>query len=207
MRLDHFRGFCAFWQVPSCEPTAENGVWIPGPGEKLFRSVREQVPGLSIVAEDLGVITPDVTALMDQFGFPGMKVLQFAFGPDMARNAYIPHNIEPRSVVYTGTHDNNTTRGWFSEELDAGGRERLEAYSGRPVQVENASEVLIRLGLGSPAHLCIIPVQDYLNLGLEARMNIPGVATANWAWRMRKEMLSEELAQRMLSLASIYGRV
>jgi len=206
LRLDHFRGFCGFWQVPACEPTAENGVWVPGPGAAFFEAMGESVPGLSILAEDLGVITEDVVAVMDGFGFPGMKVLQFAFSPDMGRNAYIPHHIPRHSAVYTGTHDNNTIRGWFSGELDDEGRRRFCAYAGRDVPPEGAAEAMIRMALGSVAELCVVPMQDYLNLGGEARMNVPGVAGGNWEWRMRPEAAREELAARMRFLAEIYGR-
>ena len=207
LRLDHFRGFCGFWQVPACEPTAENGLWIPGPGERFFKAMREQVPELSILAEDLGVITEDVVALMRQFGFPGMKILQFAFSEDMGRNAYIPHNIPVESAVYTGTHDNNTVRGWFSEELDESGRERLRAYTGRDVNADTAADALIRMALGSVAALCVIPMQDYLDLGAGGRMNMPGVAGGNWGWRMRGDTLSMRLAARMRLLVGMYGRV
>jgi 4-alpha-glucanotransferase len=206
IRLDHFRGFCGFWQVPSCEPTAENGVWVPGPGAKFFEAMRESAPGLSILAEDLGVITEDVVALMDAFGFPGMKILQFAFSPDMGKNAYIPHNIPVHSAVYTGTHDNNTIRGWFSEELDNEGRKRFCAYAGRDVPPGEAADALIRMALGSVAELCVIPMQDYLNLGAEARMNMPGIAGGNWSWRMSPEVARENSAARMRFLAEIYGR-
>ena len=207
VRLDHFRGFCGFWQVPACEPTAENGLWIPGPGAKLFRALGRCVPGLSLLAEDLGDITEDVTAVMEEFGFPGMKILQFAFSEDMGRNAYIPHNAVPGCAVYTGTHDNNTTRGWFVRELDAAGRARLSAYVGREVREDQVADVLVRLALGSVARLCVIPMQDYLNLGEEGRMNIPGVAGGNWGWRLRAEMLTDALAVRMRDLAEVYGRL
>lgn len=207
LRLDHFRGFCGFWQVPACEPTAENGVWVPGPGAKFFAAMHESVPGLSILAEDLGVITEDVVALMDEFGFPGMKILQFAFSPDMGKNSYIPHNIPVHSAVYTGTHDNNTIRGWFSDELDGDGRKRFCAYAGWDVPSHGAADAMIRMALGSVAGLCVIPMQDYLNLGAEARMNMPGIAGGNWGWRMGPEMAKEDLASRMRFLAEIYGRM
>lgn len=206
LRLDHFRGFCGFWQVPACEPTAENGVWVPGPGTKFFEAMRQSAPGLSILAEDLGVITEDVVALMGAFGFPGMKVLQFAFSPDMGKNAYIPHNIPVHSAVYTGTHDNNTIRGWFTQELDHEGRRRFCAYAGRDVSPDEAAEAMVRMALGSVAELCVIPMQDFLNLGSEARMNTPGIAGGNWGWRMGPEMATQELAARMRFMAEIYGR-
>ena len=207
VRLDHFRGFCGFWQVPACEKTAENGLWIPGPGARLFEALRACLPGLSLLAEDLGVITEDVTALMGEFGFPGMKILQFAFSEDMGRNAYIPHNVVENCAVYTGTHDNNTTRGWFSRELDDRGRARLCAYAGREVREDQAADVLIRMALGSVARLCLVPMQDYLNQGEEGRMNMPGVAGGNWGWRVQEGMLTEDLAGRMRELAGIYGRL
>jgi 4-alpha-glucanotransferase len=207
IRLDHFRGFCAYWQVPACDRTAENGVWIAGPGEAFFTAIQARIPDLSLLAEDLGVITEDVTALMSTLGFPGMKILQFAFSADMAKNSYIPHNITPHSAVYTGTHDNNTVRGWFADELDTEGRERLCAYAGRDVDVFAAADVLIRMALGSVAHLAVIPMQDYLNLGAEGRMNMPGVAGGNWSWRLRSDVMSSDLALRMRTLATIYGRL
>lgn len=207
IRLDHFRGFCGFWQVPSCERTAENGIWIPGPGRKLFSALTRSISDLNLVAEDLGVITADVTELMQEFGFPGMKILQFAFSPDMGKNAYIPHNITPGSVVYTGTHDNNTTRGWFVSELDTQGRERVRRYAGYEVGENGAAELLIRMALGSVARWCVIPMQDYLGLGDAGRMNIPGVAGGNWGWRMAPELLTADLARRMRILAETYGRL
>ena len=207
LRLDHFRGFCGFWQVPACEPTAENGLWISGPGERFFRAMRKRIPKLSILAEDLGVITEDVVSLMHEFGFPGMKILQFAFSGDMGANSYIPHNIPVLSAVYTGTHDNNTVRGWFSQELDEEGRARVRAYTGRNVNSDNAADALIRMALGSVAALCVIPMQDYLNLGAESRMNMPGVAGGNWGWRMPTDAGSVELAAWMRLLADMYGRV
>ncbi|ACU91034.1 4-alpha-glucanotransferase [Desulfomicrobium baculatum] len=207
LRLDHFRGFCGFWQVPACEPTAENGLWIKGPGAAFFSAMKERVPGLSILAEDLGVITEDVVTLMREFEFPGMKILQFAFSEEMGKNAYIPHNFPVQSAVYTGTHDNNTVRGWFSDELDDQGRGRLRDYAGRHVSAEDAADVMIRLALGSVAALCIIPMQDYLNLDATGRMNMPGVAGGNWGWRMQPGMATRDVAARMRFQAWIYGRV
>jgi len=207
LRLDHFRGFCGFWQVPACDPTAENGLWIPGPGARFFRAMQEQVPALSILAEDLGVITADVVDVMRDFELPGMKILQFAFSEDLGRNSYIPHNIPVQSAVYTGTHDNNTIRGWFSEELDDAGRARFCSYAGRDVAADNAADVMIRMALGSVAALCVIPMQDYLNLDAHGRMNMPGAAGGNWGWRMRPETVTRDLEARMRFLAEIYGRL
>jgi 4-alpha-glucanotransferase len=207
IRLDHFRGFCAFWQVPSCEPTAENGVWIPGPGLDLFTALYKAIPGLRLVAEDLGLITPDVIQLMEELELPGMKVLQFSFSENMGENAYIPHNITKRSVVYTGTHDNNTTRGWFERELDDATRRRVSDYAGKTVEGWNVTDTLIRTALISAADLAIIPMQDYLNLGQEGRMNIPGVGGGNWEWRMEEYAMTEDLSARLRHLAAIYGRL
>ena len=207
VRLDHFRGFCGVWQVPACEPTAQNGVWIPGPGRALFSALREAVPDLRLVAEDLGLITPDVIRLMDELQLPGMKVLQFAFSGDMPENAYIPHNITRQSVVYTGTHDNNTTRGWYERETDEDTRRRLNEYCGKTVEAWNVSETLVRMALGSVADLAIVPMQDYLNLGEEGRMNIPGVAGGNWSWRMEESARNGDTAARLRGLARTYGRI
>lgn len=207
LRLDHFRGFCAYWQVPACDPTAENGLWIPAPGRKLFTAIQKRRSHLRLVAEDLGVITPDITALMDEFGFPGMKILQFAFGGETGEHAYIPHNFLPHCVVYTGTHDNNTTRGWFTDELNTLSQARLSAYVGRKIVPETAAEALIRMALGSVAALCVIPMQDYLNLGSSARMNRPGVAGGNWSWRLDSDMCSEALASQVYAWAHMYGRI
>lgn len=206
VRLDHFRGFCGFWQVPACEPTAENGVWIKGPGTALFSAISTALPDLRIVAEDLGMITDDVVALMQQFTYPGMKVLHFAFSEDMPTNAYIPHNITANSVVYTGTHDNNTTRGWFLDELDQGGRSRLEEYAGQSVGAENVAQILVRLALSSAANLCIIPMQDYLGLDGTERMNTPGISSGNWSWRVQQKQLTVELGRKIQRLSEIYGR-
>lgn len=206
IRLDHFRGFAGFWQVPACEPTAENGLWIPGPGSRFFATMRWQVPELQLVAEDLGVITEDVVELMEEFGFPGMKVLQFAFSEDLGGNAYIPHNIPVHSVVYTGTHDNNTVRGWYADELDAAGRERVAAYIGRTPGEEEIAAVVIRMALGSVAELCIVPMQDYLGLDRSGRMNIPGVAGGNWGWRLRPELITSALELTMRTWVDVYGR-
>ncbi|BDV00382.1 4-alpha-glucanotransferase [Thermodesulfomicrobium sp. WS] len=205
IRLDHFRGFCAYWQVPACEPTAENGVWVPGPGRPLFDAVRAQVPDLWLVAEDLGVITEDVRALMESLGLPGMRVLQFAFGGG-AENPYLPHQIPEQAVAYTGTHDNNTVRGWWEHEAGPEVRAHVEAYWGRPVQAETVADALIRLALLSRARWAVVPLQDYLGLGSAARFNTPGVAYGNWAWCAPADACSPRLASRMRELAQLYGR-
>ena len=190
VRLDHFRGFAAAWHVPAGAATAQSGRWLPGPGADLFRSTREILGRLPLIAEDLGLITPDVRQLREEFHLPGMKVLQFAFdgNPD---NPFLPHNIGPESVVYTGTHDNDTTRGWY-EALPEREKRVVGGYLGRsPCEAADISRELIRLAWSSPAALAMAPLQDLLNLGSEARMNRPGSAVGNWRWRSTDEMLSE----------------
>lgn len=204
VRVDHFLGFEAYWAIPAEEKTALKGQWLPGPGARLFLTVQGALDELPVIAEDLGVITPEVDALRAQFGFPGMKVLQFAFGGD-ARNSYLPHNYsDPGCVVYTGTHDNDTTRGWFaSASLEC--QSHVLRYLGRT----DASELhweLMRSAWSSVATLAIAPLQDILGLGSEGRMNIPGQPLGNWCWRYHPEALQPELSTRLAELTSLYGR-
>ena len=188
IRLDHFRAFAAAWHVPAGAPTARTGQWVPGPGADFFRAVRASLGALPFIAEDLGLITPDVNALRDEFQLPGMRVLQFAFDGH-SDNPYLPHNYVPNTVVYTGTHDNPTTRGWY-EELSDQQRHQLWTYLGRAdgAAAEAAPE-LIRLAWSSVGALAIAPLQDLLNLGNEARMNLPGRPEGNWRWRCSEAML------------------
>jgi 4-alpha-glucanotransferase len=182
IRLDHFRAFAAAWHVPAGAPTAQSGQWTPGPGGEFFRAVQSELGRLPFLAEDLGVITPDVQALRDLFRVPGTRVLQFAFDghPD---NPYLPHNFVSNTVVYTGTHDNATTRQWY-EELSGSQRRNLWAYLNRaPGESTEAAPALIRMAWSSVATLAIAPLQDLLNLGKEARMNVPGRTDGNWRWR------------------------
>jgi 4-alpha-glucanotransferase len=194
IRLDHFRGFVAAWHVPAGAATAQSGQWLPGPGAEFFTAVERELGGLPFIAEDLGLITPDVCALRDQFRLPGTKVLQFAFdGHD--DNPYLPHNYMSNAVVYTGTHDNNTTRGWF-EELPEFERQNLWRCAGRPASdALAAAPALLGLAWSSKAALAIAPLQDLLNLGSDARMNIPGQPAGNWRWRCTEEMLSSSAFQ------------
>jgi 4-alpha-glucanotransferase len=202
-RLDHFRGFAAYWEVPANEETAINGRWVPGPGAALFEAVRDALGGLPIIAEDLGVITPDVEQLRDELGFPGMKVLQFAFGGD-PDDIYLPHNYQPHCVVYTGTHDNDTTLGWW-HAFQPHERRNVQIYLGR--DGADISWDFIRLALASVAELAIVPMQDALSLGSAARMNMPGQAGGNWGWRYTPDMLTSELVERLRELTAVYGRV
>jgi 4-alpha-glucanotransferase len=189
IRLDHFRAFAAAWHVPAEASTAQTGQWVSGPGAEFFRAVEKGLGALPFIAEDLGLITPDVTALRDQFHLPGTRVLQFAFD-GKADNPYLPHNYVPNTVVYTGTHDNATTRGWY-EELSDERQRNVWSYLGLPGGA--ASEVapaLMHIAWESVAALAIAPLQDLLNLGNDARMNVPGRAEGNWRWRCTEEMLS-----------------
>lgn len=202
VRLDHFRGFAGYWEVKAGQPTAEIGRWVPGPGADFFRAVEQALGDLPIIAEDLGVITPDVVALRDGFNLPGMKVLQFAFasGPS---DPFLPHNFTSNCVVYTGTHDNDTTRGWFATAAPAE-RDFCQRYlntNGRDIAWD-----LIRAAWASVASFAIAPMQDLLDLGGEARMNLPGRQAGNWGWRMPYNALSEPLRQRLAEFNFLYGR-
>ncbi|MGZ3183302.1 MAG: 4-alpha-glucanotransferase [Telluria sp.] len=192
IRIDHFRGFEAYWEVPASEPTAIHGRWVKAPGAELFRAIRAEFGEIPIVAEDLGVITDEVNALRDGAGFPGMRIFQFGFSENnpsfLARN-YIPH-----CCAYTGTHDNNTTRGWFNT-IPQHERDHLFHYFGRSFNEDEVVPAMIRELWASPANTVLIPMQDVFNLGEEARMNFPGRMGGNWAWRYRDEQLTPQLAQ------------
>lgn len=202
VRVDHFRGFEAAWHVPAKEKTAEKGLWIKGPGERLFDALEMAMGALPIIAEDLGVITPEVIALRDRYCFPGMKILQFAFGSGPA-NPDLPHNHVKHGVVYTGTHDNDTTRGWYNSLSDAE-RSGMNAYLG--AKGDDCAGNLMRAALMSVADTAIIPFQDILQLGSDARMNIPGTAFGNWEWRFTWDMLPPDLAVSVRSQVERYGR-
>ena len=203
VRIDHFRGFEAYWEVPAKEKTAVKGRWVKGPGEALFSAMETELGKLPIVAEDLGVITPEVEALRDRFGFAGMKILQFAFGsgPD---NAYLPHNHIQNCVVYTGTHDNDTTLGWFDSLKD---KERQRVLRYLDCAASDMPWELVRAAIASVATLAIIPLQDILELPSSARMNIPGTPRGNWSWRFEDGMLTKQLAAKVRDLTEMYGRL
>jgi 4-alpha-glucanotransferase len=205
IRLDHFRAFAAAWHVPAGASTARAGQWVPGPGAEFFRALAKDLGGLPFIAEDLGLITPDVTALRDEVRLPGMRVLQFAFD-GKADNPHLPHNYVPNTVAYTGTHDNATTRGWY-EALAATEQQNVWNFLGRSRGA--ASEVtpaLMRRAWESVAALAITPLQDLLNLGDEARMNVPGRADGNWRWRCTQEMLSTRAFEWLRDLTKASGR-
>jgi 4-alpha-glucanotransferase len=203
VRIDHFRGFAAHWEIPAGEQTARTGKWVPGPGRRLFDAAARALGDLPIVAEDLGVITPDVEALRDSLGFPGMVVLQFGFCPE-PRSTFLPYNHRRKSVVYTGTHDNNTTLGWYQDDASTGERELLRRYVGH--DLAEVHWEMIRLALASVADLAIIPHQDVAGLGADCRMNTPGTTVGNWRFRLTDWMLSGSLRDRLADLIHVYGR-
>jgi 4-alpha-glucanotransferase len=214
LRIDHFRGFAAAWEIPGGDKTAERGQWVPVPGRDLFLAIRGALGELPIIAEDLGVITPDVVALRDEFGFPGMRILQFGFGGD-AKSIDLPHNYIHNSVAYTGTHDNDTVVGWFTSKAGKGSTrdeaqvERERRYC-REYLNTDGREInwdFIRALLASVADTAIMPLQDVLGLGTEARMNLPATTSGNWEWRYREAELTDKAAERLRSIAEIYGRV
>jgi 4-alpha-glucanotransferase len=206
VRVDHFRGFVSHWEVPVTETTAINGRWVDAPAMDFFTHLCRKFPYLPIIAEDLGVITPDVREVMDHFEFPGMKILLFAFGSDMPHNPYIPHNLPRNCVAYTGTHDNNTVRGWFEHEASQTDRQRLFRYLGREVSADEVPWELIRLLMMSAADTVILPLQDVLGLGLDARMNTPGSTECNWAWRFRPDQLTPDVASRLREITETHAR-
>jgi 4-alpha-glucanotransferase len=201
VRIDHFRGFAGYWEIPAGNPTAEHGRWVPGPGADLFNVIEKKLGDLPIIAEDLGVITPDVVALRDQFGFPGMKILQFAFsGPD---NVFLPHFYPQNCVVYSGTHDNDTSRGWY-ESVPEGEKDFARRYL--RVDGSDIPWDLIRAGWGSTAVFALAPMQDLLGLGTEARMNFPSRLGGNWEWRMTEDALNRDLQSMIQELNWLYHR-
>jgi 4-alpha-glucanotransferase len=204
IRIDHFRGFAAYWSVPADETTAINGSWVPTPGYELFNTVKEELGSLPIIAEDLGVITPDVEALRDHFEFPGMKILQFAFNADEYDNLYLTHNYSENSVVYTGSHDNNTLGGWVEEIRQEDLDFALEYVHGKTGSQMHWD--FIRAAFSSTAVMAVIPLQDVLGLPAEARMNTPGTASGNWQWRFSKSQMKDAVAAKLGRMTRIYGR-
>jgi 4-alpha-glucanotransferase len=200
LRIDHFRGLIAFWEIPADEKSAINGRWVEGPGEDFLNILAMHFPRLALVAEDLGTITPDVREIMDRFRLPGMKILMFAFSEDNPDHLYLPHTYNEKCVAYTGTHDNNTARGWFEKEASQEERQRFFRYLGREVPDDEVHWEMIRLAMMSAARWVILPMQDVLGLGEEARMNRPSVPLGNWEWRLRPAQLSDHISERLKSI-------
>ena len=203
VRLDHFRGFESYYVMPAEAPTAMQGTWLKGPGDRLFAALHQALGGLPFIAEDLGLITPEVVDLRERWGLPGMRVLQFAFGSDAPDDPHKPHNYVKHCVVYTGTHDNDTASGWF-RQLGPEERQRALLYlhsNGRAVHWD-----MIRVALASVADTVIVPLQDVLGLGTAARMNLPGTNQQNWCWRIQPRQLQPHLSERLRTLTRTYGR-
>lgn len=215
LRVDHFRGFEAYWEVPAGARTAIDGRWVPGPGAALFRALRESLGALPVVAENLGVITPGVEALREEFGFPGMSILQFAFGKDPQGPDFRPHNYTRNRVAYTGTHDNDTVIGWWTSTGERDSTRTAEdvvkekAFAREYLDTDGRDMhwVLIRTLMASVADTVLFPVQDVLGLGSEARMNMPGTSSGNWRWRLRPGALDAGVTERLRRLAEIYDRL
>ena len=206
VKIDHFRGFEAFWEIPAEEKTAVKGKWVKGPGKTFFTTIKTKLKKLPIIAEDLGVITPPVEKIRDQLGFPGMRVLQFAFESD-EKNPYLPHNYgQTNTIVYTGTHDNNTTLGWFmGSKLSDSTRNRIRRYL-NSYDDSRISWEFTRLAMSSVAAMAIIPMQDILGFGEDCQMNRPGTRSGNWRWRCAHRFLNEEISQQLLDLTVFYNR-
>src|SRR6185295_5926558 len=213
-RVDHFRGFAACWEIPAGDKTAERGEWVKSPGRELFNAIRHALGELPIIAEDLGVITTDVENLRDDLGFPGMRILQFAFSSD-TKNLDLPHNYHRNLVVYTGTHDNDTTVGWFNSVAGEGSTrsanqiesERQFCTKYLATKGEEIHWDFIRAVFASVASLVLVPMQDVLGLGTETRMNLPNSTSGNWLWRFNGNALTNEIAKRLRDLSDLYGRV
>lgn len=203
IRLDHFRGFAQFWEIPADEPTAIKGRWVDGPSDEFFNKVKEELGGLPFFAEDLGMITQDVLDLRDRHGIPGMAVLQFAFG-DPGAHAYLPHRLNANRVIYTGTHDNDTTVGWWST---LGEKERSAVRALVGCSEDGVNWGLVRLAQSSPASFSVVPLQDVLGLGSEARLNTPSTHTGNYHWRSQPGALKPELATKLAALAEVTDRL
>jgi 4-alpha-glucanotransferase len=202
IRLDHFRGFESYWEIPAGKPTAQEGRWVKAPGPALLKCLQQALGGLPLIAEDLGIITPDVEALRDNFGLSGMRILQFAFGGG-SDNPYLPHNYARRTVAYTGTHDNDTTRGWFATTHERE-RDHVRRYLGR-----DGSDIawdFLRIAWSSVAAYAIAPLQDVLSLDSPARMNLPGRPAGNWCWRYTSDQITPWVLDRLGEMTSIYGR-
>ena len=204
IRLDHFRGFEKFYQIPADSDTAIDGTWVNGPGDRLFQALSGALGKLPFIAEDLGYITPEVRALRDRWGFPGMRILQFAFGDGLCDNPHKPYNFKRNCVVYTGTHDNDTAAGWFADEEMRFAASEALAYMGNTG--DDPVRDFIRLAMSSVADTAILPMQDILALNSEARMNTPSTKGNNWKWRMTADALKPELAVRLRDMTRLYGR-
>lgn len=208
LRIDHFRGFESYWAVPADEETALRGCWQPGPGIAFFQAMEQRLGGMSIIAEDLGIITPAVEALRNKLGYPGMKILLFAFDGD-PKNSYLPYNIEKNNVVYTGTHDNDTAVGWYlNPGIPQTSKQRAKRFANRiDDHAGSFHQDLIHLAMGSPANLSILPLQDVLGFGNDCRVNVPGTVIGNWQWRCAQRYINMEVASWLFEQTELFGRL
>lgn len=207
VRIDHFRGLVAYWEVPAGDLTAENGQWVDAPAEAFLDAVVEQFKDPALIAEDLGTITDDVVEILEKFGFPGMKILQFAFDSDDPNHRYLPENFDENAVVYTGTHDNNTIVGWFRQEADEATKARLVNYLEKNITENDVHWKFVEMAAKSRARLAVVPIQDVLGLDETARMNTPATAKGNWRWRLTPEQFASIPAKQLADLAQTYDRI
>ncbi|OMP80857.1 4-alpha-glucanotransferase [[Flexibacter] sp. ATCC 35208] len=206
IRLDHFRAFSAYWEIPAGEPTAVNGQWKPGPGADLFEKFKALFPTMPFIAEDLGTIDAPVRALQEQFNLKGMRVLQFGFGKDMPESDHAPHHFISNVVAVTGTHDNNTSRGWYEEDADRKTRLNFREYTGLKIAPKKVARILSRMAYSSIADIVILPMQDVLELSGDARMNHPSGSNKNWKWRMMPGQFKKKKIKRLKKWVKVYGR-
>lgn len=206
LRIDHFRGYVSYWEVPATETTAINGKWVSAPGFDFFEHLAGKFPYLPIICEDMGAPGPKLREVMCRFGFPGMRVLLSAFGKEFPASRHTPHHHTTNCVVYTGTHDNNTIKGWFTKEATPQNRRRLTRYLGKRISLKELHWDIIRLAMMSVGSIAIFPMQDLLGLGEDARMNLPGTSAGNWEWRLQHEQLMPSLSRRLLKMTKMYGR-
>jgi 4-alpha-glucanotransferase len=206
LRFDHFRGFSSYWEVPAGEKTAVNGKWIQGPAHKFFDALQAEFHDMPFIAEDLGDIDEDVYKLRDDYALPGMKVLQFAFGNNMSHSVHIPHLHTVNSIVYTGTHDNNTLRGWYRKETGKLNKSRIKEYLNRKVNLDNITGEFLRLAFGSVSKIVIVPFQDILDLDDNARFNHPSKPEGNWTWKLKTDELIPENFRQLKYLTELFGR-
>jgi len=207
VRIDHFRGLVAYWEVPAGAPDAARGAWVRAPSGPFMETMKKKFPTFPVIAEDLGSITPDVHELMQHYDLPGMRVLQFAFTDETAKNPHAPHNLSRDLVLYTGTHDNAPVRGWLEDHATPEDKDRLFRYLGREYPADELPGVFIRLAMMSVADTVILPLQDILGLGDEARMNTPGTDKGNWCWRVTEDRMTGNVAANLRDMTRVYGRL
>jgi len=206
VRLDHFLGFVNYYEIPAADSTALNGKWVSAPVEDFFNALYQKFPDLPIIAEDLGTLSVDVLNFISKYNLPGMKVLMFAFGDDMNKNLYLPHNHTERSVVYTGTHDNNTVKGWWRNDAREIEKENFGKYINKWIDENNVTDEMCWMAMNSKSLICILPLQDILNLNESARMNIPGVGKGNWSWRVNEGWINDDLISKLTYYTHISNR-